>query len=111
MQILDLIDKWSLNRNTLSARIKMHSATFNNKLSPNNPSRLTVGERDKLVNTLRLMEKDIHDTIKANWVSDQDKEKICPDCGHENSVFMGKEYKCPVCKNSWLPIKAEAQLL
>lgn len=111
MELLEFIEKWDINRAGLSTRIKMVKSTFVNKLNKRAKLKFSIAETDKLVNVLRLMEKDLHDTIKHNWVSGQDKEKVCPSCGSEKATLKGNEFKCPVCEHTWLAIHTPTTLL
>ncbi len=46
--MLEVIDKWKLNRNLLASKMEMPKGTFNNKLSANHPTKFTQEELQKL---------------------------------------------------------------
>ncbi len=44
----EIIIRWKLNRVLLASKIGMPQGTFNNKLSPNHPTKFSTEERNKL---------------------------------------------------------------
>ena len=78
MTLLELIDKWSINRAVLASKMGMLKGTFNNKLSDKHPTQFTDKERIQLIEVLREMGNDIdkatdidfNDALKAiTWNS------------------------------------------
>ena len=59
MTLLDLINKWSINRAVLASKIGMLKGTFNNKLSDSHPTQFSDKERIQLIGILREMSNDI----------------------------------------------------
>ena len=59
MTVLQVIDKWKLNRGHLAFKMGMPKGTFNNKLSPSHASQFSNEENIKLIGVLREMSKDI----------------------------------------------------
>lgn len=66
--MLEVIDKWKLNRNLLAAKMEMPKGTFNNKLSPNHPTSFTDEELQKLKCILVELRTDLEpvDDIEFN---------------------------------------------
>lgn len=59
MTVLQVIDKWKLNRALLASKMGMPNGTFNNKLSDKHGSTFTDAEHIKLIGILREMSNDI----------------------------------------------------
>lgn len=59
MTVLQVIDKWKLNRALLASKMGMPKGTFNNKLSATHESQFSDAEHIKLIGVLREMNKDI----------------------------------------------------
>ena len=67
MTLLELIDKWSINRAVLASKMGMLKGTFNNKLSDKHPTQFSPEERVKLIHVLWEMANDIEDTAKIDF--------------------------------------------
>lgn len=59
MTVLQVIDKWKLNRGHLASKMGMPKGTFNNKLNTVHTSTFSNEENIKLIAVLREMTKDI----------------------------------------------------
>lgn len=59
MTVLQVVDKWKLNRALLAFRMGMPKGTFNNKLSASHASQFSNEENIKLIGILREMSNDI----------------------------------------------------
>lgn len=111
MNLHELFDKWDIQKTMMATKIKMLGPTFRNKFSPNHPTQFSTGERARILNVLRIFEKDLHDHIKQHWISDQEKEKICPGCSYEKGKLEGNTFSCPQCGITWLAIHQDTKLL
>ena len=60
MQLLELIDNWSINKALLAFKMNMPKGTFNNKLSAAHSTQFSADEKKKLIGILRDMSSDIH---------------------------------------------------
>ena len=59
MTVLQVVDKWKLNRAVLASKMGMPKGTFNNKLNPTHASQFSNEENIKLIGVLREMAVDI----------------------------------------------------
>ena len=59
MTVLQVINKWKLNRADLASKIGMPKGTFNNKLNESHASKFSDEENVKLIGVLREMANDI----------------------------------------------------
>lgn len=59
MTVLQVVDKWKLNRGLLASKMGMPKGTFNNKLNPTHTSQFSNEENIKLIGVLREMAVDI----------------------------------------------------
>lgn len=59
MTVLQVVDKWKLNRGLLASKMGMPKGTFNNKLNPTHASQFSNEENIKLIGVLREMSVDI----------------------------------------------------
>ncbi len=57
--LLELINKWSINRAVLASKMGMLKGTFNNKLSATHATQFNDKERIQLIQVLRDMGNDI----------------------------------------------------
>lgn len=62
MTVLQVVDKWKLNRALLASKMGMPKGTFNNKLNASHASTFSNEENIKLKGVLREMANDI-DTV------------------------------------------------
>jgi len=68
MTLLELIDKWQLNRRQLAAQMGMKPGTFNNKLKEvGQYHKLTEAERDKLIGILKELASDIETATQLDF--------------------------------------------
>lgn len=59
MTVLQVINKWKLNRALLASKMDMPKGTFNNKLNESHASQFSDKERIQLIGVLREMSVDI----------------------------------------------------
>ena len=59
LTVLQVINKWKLNRALLASKMGMPKGTFNNKLSLSHASQFSNEENIKLIGVLREMSNDI----------------------------------------------------
>lgn len=67
MTVLQVVDKWKLNRGLLASKMGMPKGTFNNKLNPSHTSQFSNAENIKLIGVLREMSKDIDSVTDINF--------------------------------------------
>lgn len=67
MTVLQVIDKWKLNRALLAYKMGMPKGTFNNKLNPSHTSTFSNEENIKLIGVLREMSVDIDSVTEIDF--------------------------------------------
>jgi hypothetical protein len=59
LTVLQVVDKWKINRALLACKMNMPKGTFNNKLNASHSSTFSNDENIKLIGILREMSVDI----------------------------------------------------
>ena len=67
LTVLQVINKWKLNRADLASKIDMPKGTFNNKLNPDHAATFSDKEQNQLCNILIEMRNDLEKVEGADF--------------------------------------------
>jgi len=67
MDIVDVIDKWNLNKEFLASKVGISLSEFENKLNPDHPAKFNKAEQGLLQSTLIELRSDLEDVREIDW--------------------------------------------